>query len=115
MVVEWLCPGLRPTRSNRPRLLHCKVILLDEHELLQDVLVSSGLGMINDDRLRADLFPFAAVLSSFPTLTVSLQRRRRLRYRLHRGCAIRKSLVRMKVCAVTYPILVIRARSQVVI
>lgn len=41
MVVEWLCPGLRPTRSNRPRLLHCKVILLDEHELLQDVLVSS--------------------------------------------------------------------------
>lgn len=40
MVVEWLCPGLRPTRSNRPRLLHCKVILLDEHELLQDVLVS---------------------------------------------------------------------------
>ncbi|XP_019886425.1 band 4.1-like protein 4A isoform X4 [Ooceraea biroi] len=38
MVVEWLCPGLRPTRSNRPRLLHCKVILLDEHELLQDVL-----------------------------------------------------------------------------
>jgi len=42
MVVEWLCPGLRPTRSNRPRLLHCKVILLDEHELLQDILVSSG-------------------------------------------------------------------------
>lgn len=42
MVVEWLCPGLRPTRSNRPRLLHCKVILLDEHELLQDVLVSSA-------------------------------------------------------------------------
>lgn len=40
MVVEWLCPGLRPTRSNRPRLLHCKVILLDEHELLQDILVS---------------------------------------------------------------------------
>ncbi|KAL2738874.1 band 41-like protein 4 isoform X1 [Vespula squamosa] len=38
MVVEWLCPGLRPTGSRRPRLLHCKVILLDEHELLQDVL-----------------------------------------------------------------------------
>lgn len=43
MVVEWLCPGLRPTRSNRPRLLRCKVILLDEHELLQDVLVSSAI------------------------------------------------------------------------
>lgn len=40
MVVEWLCPGLRPAGSRRPRLLHCKVILLDEHELLQDVLVS---------------------------------------------------------------------------
>ncbi|KAF7383476.1 hypothetical protein HZH66_012826 [Vespula vulgaris] len=39
MVVEWLCPGLRPTGSRRPRLLHCKVILLDEHELLQDVLI----------------------------------------------------------------------------
>lgn len=51
MVVEWLCPGLRPTRSNRPRLLHCKVILLDEHELLQDVLVSSTSGF---DYLRAD-------------------------------------------------------------
>ncbi|XP_066590905.1 band 4.1-like protein 4 [Prorops nasuta] len=41
MVVEWLCPGLRPTGSRRPRLLHCKVILLDEHELLQDVLCSN--------------------------------------------------------------------------
>ncbi|XP_032668059.1 band 4.1-like protein 4 isoform X2 [Odontomachus brunneus] len=50
MVVEWLCPGLRPTRSNRPRLLHCKVILLDEHELLQDVL-SSNLGQELLDRV----------------------------------------------------------------
>lgn len=48
MVVEWLCPGLRPTRSNRPRLLHCKVILLDEHELLQDVLVSSTSISLNN-------------------------------------------------------------------
>lgn len=46
MVVEWLCPGLRPTRSNRPRLLHCKVILLDEHELLQDVLVSLAKSIV---------------------------------------------------------------------
>ncbi|XP_012061831.1 PREDICTED: band 4.1-like protein 4A [Atta cephalotes] len=50
MVVEWLCPGLRPTRSNRPRLLHCKVILLDEHELLQDIL-SSNLGQELLDRV----------------------------------------------------------------
>lgn len=41
MVVEWLCPGLRPTGNRRPRQLHCKVILLDEHELMQDVLVSN--------------------------------------------------------------------------
>uniref|UniRef100_A0ABD2VY26 Uncharacterized protein n=1 Tax=Trichogramma kaykai TaxID=54128 RepID=A0ABD2VY26_9HYME len=41
MVVDWLCPGLRPSANRRPRLLHCKVILLDEHELLQDILVSS--------------------------------------------------------------------------
>ncbi|CAB0033526.1 unnamed protein product [Trichogramma brassicae] len=38
MVVDWLCPGLRPSANRRPRLLHCKVILLDEHELLQDIL-----------------------------------------------------------------------------
>ncbi|XP_015609594.1 band 4.1-like protein 4 isoform X2 [Cephus cinctus] len=50
MVVEWLCPGLRPTGSRRPRLLHCKVILLDEHELLQDVL-SSNLGQELLDRV----------------------------------------------------------------
>lgn len=47
MVVEWLCPGLRPAGSRRPRLLHCKVILLDEHELLQDVLVSNILRYFN--------------------------------------------------------------------
>lgn len=52
MVVEWLCPGLRPTRSNRPRLLHCKVILLDEHELLQDVLVSSTVSRYSHSRGR---------------------------------------------------------------
>ncbi|XP_076290110.1 band 4.1-like protein 5 isoform X3 [Lasioglossum baleicum] len=50
MVVEWLCPGLRPAGSRRPRLLHCKVILLDEHELLQDVL-SSNLGQELLDRV----------------------------------------------------------------
>ncbi|XP_011302678.1 band 4.1-like protein 4 isoform X1 [Fopius arisanus] len=50
MVVEWLCPGLRPTGSRRPRILHCKVILLDEHELLQDVL-SSNLGQELLDRV----------------------------------------------------------------
>lgn len=55
MVVEWLCPGLRPTRSNRPRLLHCKVILLDEHELLQDVLVSARPSL-DSERSRSALF-----------------------------------------------------------
>ncbi|XP_012270189.1 band 4.1-like protein 4 isoform X2 [Orussus abietinus] len=50
MVVEWLCPGLRPTGRRRPRLLRCKVILLDEHELLQDVL-SSNLGQELLDRV----------------------------------------------------------------
>ncbi|XP_043477923.1 band 4.1-like protein 4 isoform X2 [Leptopilina heterotoma] len=50
MVVDWLCPGLRPTGNRRPRLLHCKVILLDEHELLQDVL-SSNLGQELLDRV----------------------------------------------------------------
>lgn len=43
MVVEWLCPGLRPTGTRRPRLLHCKVILLDEHEVIQDVNVSTRI------------------------------------------------------------------------
>ncbi|KAK0170006.1 hypothetical protein PV328_010621 [Microctonus aethiopoides] len=50
MVVEWLCPGMRPTGSRRPRILHCKVILLDEHELLQDML-SSNLGQELVDRV----------------------------------------------------------------
>ncbi|XP_053596339.1 band 4.1-like protein 4 isoform X1 [Microplitis demolitor] len=50
MVVEWLCPGMRPTGSRRPRILHCKVILLDEHELLQDVL-GSNLGQELLDRV----------------------------------------------------------------
>ncbi|XP_034938241.1 band 4.1-like protein 4 isoform X2 [Chelonus insularis] len=50
MVVEWLCPGMRPTGSRRPRILHCKVILLDEHELLQDVL-SSNMGQELLDRV----------------------------------------------------------------
>ncbi|XP_046751668.1 band 4.1-like protein 4 isoform X1 [Diprion similis] len=50
MVVEWLCPGLRPAGRRRPRLLHCKVILLDEHELLQDVL-STNLGQELLDRV----------------------------------------------------------------
>ncbi|XP_033213026.1 band 4.1-like protein 4 isoform X2 [Belonocnema kinseyi] len=50
MVVDWLCPGLRPTGNRRPRLLHCKVILLDEHELVQDVL-SSNLGQELLDRV----------------------------------------------------------------
>lgn len=54
MVVEWLCPGLRPAGSRRPRLLHCKVILLDEHELLQDVLVS--LDQVSFLPLATDIF-----------------------------------------------------------
>lgn len=65
MMVEWLCPGLRPTRSNRPRLLHCKVILLDEHELLQDVLVSSASGL---DCLQARPFPDAMSVIGHPLL-----------------------------------------------
>ncbi|XP_044017169.1 band 4.1-like protein 4 isoform X2 [Aphidius gifuensis] len=50
MVVDWLCPGLRPTGRRRPRILHCKVILLDEHELLQDVM-NSNLGQELIDRV----------------------------------------------------------------
>ncbi|XP_023319020.1 band 4.1-like protein 4 [Trichogramma pretiosum] len=50
MVVDWLCPGLRPSANRRPRLLHCKVILLDEHELLQDIL-NSTLGQELMDRV----------------------------------------------------------------
>ncbi|KAF7384540.1 hypothetical protein HZH68_014152 [Vespula germanica] len=64
MVVEWLCPGLRPTGSRRPRLLHCKVILLDEHELLQDVLsnkisyeyLKRVHGVLHDEYLIKTLF-----------------------------------------------------------
>lgn len=48
MVVDWLCPGLRPSGNRRPHVLHCKVILLDEHELVQDVLVSRLCRLANE-------------------------------------------------------------------
>lgn len=68
MVVEWLCPGLRPTGSRRPRLLHCKVILLDEHELLQDVLVSSDTQYFLP---LAPLFDVTTALTDFSADSIS--------------------------------------------
>lgn len=80
MVVEWLCPGLRPTRSNRPRLLHCKVILLDEHELLQDVLVSLTLVLedVEDfsNSLASSLSSLLYIFPNYAKYNISEMRKR---------------------------------------
>lgn len=95
MVVEWLCPGLRPTRSNRPRLLHCKVILLDEHELLQDVLVSLTLVLEDVEDLSNSL---ASSLSSFTLIFPNYAK-----YIIYQKCANGESLFLRKIVPGCFP------------